>query len=176
MDVKQSSVRGVSLAGNFRLVRFSNQKGIDETMKPAAAARLLSAAIVILICGCATKNYKRPITGFQTASAQVIVASKNYYELANKVERDHLIDDRAATGDPIDPRELKAVSERFSAEDIAARIDALGVLADYGSLLLQLATSDAPQQINTQVDALSASVGALSDRVARLCTNCSERE
>jgi hypothetical protein len=136
-------------------------------------ARLLSATIILLVCGCATKNYRGPITGFQSASAHVIAASRNYYELANKVERDHLIDDRAATGDPIDPMELKAVGERFSPEDIAVRLDALGILADYGALLLQLATSDAPQEINTQVDALSTSVGTLSDRLSRLCTNCS---
>lgn len=139
----------------------------------AVGTRLAFAALAIMACGCATKNYRKPIAGFQTASAQVIVAAKNYYELANKVERDHYIDDRAATGETINPKELQMLGERFRAEDIAVRLDALRVLADYGALLLQLATSTAPQDVNTQVDGLSTSVGALSDRVSKLCTDCS---
>jgi hypothetical protein len=144
-------------------------------MKPGfRTVGLLLTTALLLGTGCASKHYRTPITGFQTASSQVIIASKSYYELANKIERDHVIDDQLATSEPIRPEELDKASKTFPPEDIAVRLDALGVLGDYGTLLLQLATSNAPQDVTTQVAALNTSVGALSDRLTKLCTDCSE--
>jgi hypothetical protein len=43
------------------------------------------------------------------------------------------------------------------------------VLSDYTSLLLRLATSDAPTQAATQVAAVELSLNNLTDRVGKLC-------
>jgi methyl-accepting chemotaxis protein len=150
---------------------------MNTTISARSSARLRNPVLILalhalLFSSCAFKNYRAPITGFQTASNRVILATKSYYELANKVERDHLVDDQLATQETIDPQKLRTAGETFRSEDIAVRLDALGVLSDYGALLLQLATSDAPQDVTTQVTALNTSVGALSDRLTRLCTDC----
>jgi hypothetical protein len=131
---------------------------------------VLAAALALLSgSGCAANRYRVPITGFQTAAGTAIASTRQYYLESNKVERDHYIDGQAATKDAIDPTELNKIRKSFGAEDIGARMEALGVLGDYTALLLRLATSDAPAQAATQVGAVEASVNKFADRAAKLC-------
>jgi methyl-accepting chemotaxis protein len=127
------------------------------------------AAALLLLSGCAANRYRAPITGFQTAAGTAIASARQYYLESNKAERDHYIDDRAATKDAIDSKQLETIRRSFSAEDIGARMEALGALGDYTALLLKLATSDAPAEAAKQVGAVEASVATFADRAAKLC-------
>ena len=111
--------------------------------------------------------YKAPVSKFRDASAVVIESTKAYLTALNKTERDHFIDDQVTRRDQIQLMKIEEV-QVFSADAIAARLDALDQLADYTELLFRLATSDAPETIKGRAKDLGTSLTNLSAQVTTL--------
>jgi hypothetical protein len=118
--------------------------------------------------GCARPSaYKAPVSKFRDASAVVIESTKTYLTALNKTERDHYIDDQVASRGQIQLIRIEEV-QVFSADAIAARLDALDELANYTELLFRLATSDAPETIKGSAKDLGTALTNLSDQVNKL--------
>jgi hypothetical protein len=111
--------------------------------------------------------YRSPVSKFHDASTLVIASSKAVYTGLNKAERDHYIDQQFSRRQPIDPTEL-AKAQVFSADEIAARLKALDVLAGYSELLFQLANMTAPSTVKSKVSDLQQALSNLSGEVSKL--------
>jgi hypothetical protein len=129
---------------------------------------LLLALAVLSAGGCARPSaYQAPIAKFRDASAVVIEATKTYLTELNKTERDMYIRSQAADQQLIQLNKIQEV-QGFSKEGIAARLNALGHLANYTDLLNQLANSDAPDRIKAKATDLQTSLTGLSGQVNSL--------
>jgi hypothetical protein len=129
--------------------------------------RILVAGLALSVlwaCACGSA-YKRPITGFNDASAVVIATSRVYFSELNRVERDALIEKLSAERKSIDLLMLRK-AQPFSEKQIQERLDALDALARYGGLLAKLESSDAPAQIQTEFNGLADSLKALEKTVS----------
>jgi hypothetical protein len=127
-------------------------------------------ALALMSSACATRRYGKPIGGFQSASAVVIASTRQWLETANKLERDHYVDAQRAAGDVIEPKQLEEMSRTFAAPDIAARMQALRTLGEYGALLARLAATEGPQEASGAVKELGEAVKSLGTTATKLCT------
>jgi hypothetical protein len=122
----------------------------------------------LLNAGCARPSaYKAPVSKFRDASAVVIESTKVYLTALNKTERDHYIDDQVASRGQIQLTRIEEV-QVFSADAIAARVNALDQLANYTELLFRLATSDAPATVQGSAKDLGTALTNLSGQVNKL--------
>lgn len=125
---------------------------------------LIISLSIFLLVGCTTPAaYREPITQFQQASTVVIESTKTEYQLANKRERDavidrHVHDRKEITLKTIDDKEIRLLSP----DDLAARMAALRALAKHGELLLALASSDAPTRAKDAANSLDDALIKLS--------------
>lgn len=126
--------------------------------------------LVLSIIGCASPAaYRDPITKFQQASTIVIEAARIEYGIANKRERDALIDRLAARQKRINLEILNSKDIRvIGGDDIAARMSALDALAKHGQLLLTLASSDAPTKAKDAAISLKDAVIDLSASLTKV--------
>ena len=135
---------------------------------PALRCAGLTLAVALLAAACARPStYQAPVAKFRDASAVVIESTQAYLVALNKTERDHYIDDQVASQAPIQLNKIEEV-QVFSAEAIAARLDALDQLADYTELLYLIATSGAPETIKGRAKDLGTALTRLSGEVAGL--------
>ena len=103
---------------------------------------------VLLFVGCANPAaYREPITRFQVASIIVIEGARVEYKIANKRERDAMIDKHVASREKISLKDLNDNNITvLSPEALKVRMAALDAISKHCQLLLALASSDAPQQ------------------------------
>lgn len=122
----------------------------------------------LLNVACAKPSaYKAPVSRFRDASAVVIESTKAYLTALNKTERDHYINDQVAGRAQIQLIRIEEV-QVFSADAIAARLNALDQLANYTELLFRLATSDAPETVKGKAKDLGTALTNLSGQVNNL--------
>ncbi len=110
---------------------------------------------MFLLSGCVTARFAEPITSFRDCLNTSSLLIGSYYAELNKFEREIYLDERLYGSTP---EEMKVSLEigghptallgKFSAESIAARMDALVLLGTYAQRLGDLAGSDAPQQFS----------------------------
>jgi hypothetical protein len=117
--------------------------------------------------GCGREGFVEPVTSFQEASSVVIASTRLYLTELNKVERERYLTDLASKRLQIKLAELETV-QVFSQEGLKVRLDALDQLARYGSLLSRLATSDAPERVKAETEALGTSLTGLTQTVDTL--------
>jgi hypothetical protein len=130
--------------------------------------RVALAVIVLMnLTGCKPSAYRDPISKFQSAASLVIAGSRLYVTELNKVERDHYIDGKVHERGTIRIDEIEDV-QVFSRDGLKARLNALDQLANYATLLSDLAHSDAPERIRAEAMGLGAAMDTLSLSVHKL--------
>jgi len=133
-----------------------------------AAGAFCLAALLLSGCG-QVAAYRSPITRFQQASAVVIEATRAQYDVANRAERDAEIDRRLARREAIDLEVLNSEELRpLGPEELAARIGALDAVAEHGTLLLALASADAPVKAGDAAQSLGDALAPLTATLGRL--------
>ncbi len=123
----------------------------------------------VFLIGCTSPaTYRTPITQFQEASAIVIEGAKVEYGMANKRERDAVIDRKASKRYNIDLDSLTDDdSIILSPADLSLRINALDALGKHAQLLLILANSDAPAKSAAAANAFGSSVSSLLSELSK---------
>jgi hypothetical protein len=117
------------------------------------------------ILGCAKPSaYKAPVATFRDASVLVIQTTQTYLTQLNKVERDNYIYQHASAIQQIKLDEIQK-QQVFSTDGINARLSALDQLSQYTSLLYQLSTSDAPDNLTTEATNLQTAVTGLETQI-----------
>ena len=122
---------------------------------------------LLLLAGCAsTAAYREPVTRFQQASTIVIEGARVEYKIANKRERDAVIDGHVDRRQEIHLAELND-KEIIILDDkaLAVRMAALDALSKHGQLLLTLASSDAPARARDAANSLDDALVALSTSI-----------
>lgn len=121
-----------------------------------------------LLSGCAsTVGYKTPISNFQHASSVVTESARVYILQVNKTQRDAYIDRQVSKAGQIRLAMIDS-SQVISSEAIDVRLRALNQLSKYGSLLGQLANSDAPEKISSNAVDLAESLKKLNGTIQEL--------
>jgi hypothetical protein len=130
---------------------------------------MVFAAVALALNGACAKPaaYKAPVSRFRDASAVVIESTKAYLVALNKTEREHYIDVQVADRAQIRLNELDEV-QVFSADAIAARLEALDQLANYTELLFRLAAGDAPETVKAKAKDLGTALTKLSGEISAL--------
>jgi hypothetical protein len=117
------------------------------------------------ILGCAKPSaYKTPVATFRDSSILVIQTTQIYLTQLNKVERDNYIYQHASALQQIKLDEIQK-QQIFSTDGINARLAALDQLSQYTSLLYQLSTSDAPDNLTTEAANLQTAVTNLETQI-----------
>lgn len=124
----------------------------------------------LLIAGCVSPAaYREPITRFQQASTVVIEGARTEYGLANKRERNAVIDRLVVKRARISLQTLNDKEMRvLGGDDLAARMTALDALAKHGQLLLTLASSDAPARAKDAANSLDDAIRDLSSSLGHV--------
>lgn len=136
--------------------------------RPVRRLQLVVTLAIIGLAACSKPSaYKAPVGKFRDASTAVIQATKVYLTQLNKVERDQYIYSQADKPDQIQLNQIERV-QVFSKEGIAARLNALDLLASYAELLYELANSNAPESIKTKASDLQTALTSLSGQVSSL--------
>jgi hypothetical protein len=104
---------------------------------------------------------------FHDATEVVIATAKTTYAGLNKAERDHYVDLQLAQRKPIDPDELAKV-QVLDAHETALRMNSLDVLGKYSDLLVQLATTQTPANVQGKTTDLQQLLVTLSGDVDKL--------
>ncbi|NTW70403.1 MAG: hypothetical protein HGB23_11280 [Chlorobiaceae bacterium] len=129
---------------------------------------LVTLLFLAALSGCAsTAGYKTPISNFQNASSVVTESARVYILQLNKTQRDAYIDRQVSMGWEIKLKMMDSL-QVMSPKSIAARLGALNQLSKYGSLLGQLANSDAPEKISSNAGDLAESLKTLNGNINEL--------
>jgi hypothetical protein len=104
------------------------------------------------------------VATFRDASILVIQTTQTYLTQLNKVERDNYIYEHASASQQIKLDEIQK-QQIFSTDGINARLSALDQLSQYTSLLYQLSTSDAPDNLATEATNLQTAVTGLETQI-----------
>ena len=125
---------------------------------------------ITLLIGCASPvSYREPITRFQLASTIVIEGARIEYGIANKRERDAVIDHLVSKKERINLKTLNNKEIRIlGGDDLEARMAALDALSKHGQLLLTLASSDAATRAKDAANSLDDAIVGLSSSLGRL--------
>ncbi|MCI0653977.1 MAG: hypothetical protein L0Y39_05810 [Methylococcaceae bacterium] len=128
------------------------------------------ALLTFLVIGCVNPAaYREPITRFQQASTIVIEGARIEYGLANKSEREAVIDRLVANRAKINLKTLNDKEIRvLGGDDLAARLSALDALSKHGQLLLTLASSDAPARAKDAANSLDDAIVNLSSSLGNV--------
>ncbi|MFA5159991.1 MAG: hypothetical protein WC484_05740 [Candidatus Omnitrophota bacterium] len=129
----------------------------------------LICALVLVsgFSGCAsTRTYKTSILKFQTASAVVIDNSRSYLSEVNKTARDAYIEDCVRNRESIRLDKLYD-AQPLSSEALSLRLATLDDLTRYGELLYDLASSNAPEEVQAGFQELGASLKKINDDVIK---------
>lgn len=124
----------------------------------------------LVLVGCVNPAaYREPITRFQQASTVVTEGARMEYGVANKRERNAVIDRLVAKRERINLQVLNDKEVRvLSGDDLAARMAALDALVKHGQLLLTLASSDAPARAKDAANSLDDAIVGLSSSLGRV--------
>jgi hypothetical protein len=139
---------------------------LNDLTRRISGIILACIALAIAACG-GPGDYTTPVGKFRDASAVVIQTTKVYLTELNKTERDHYLNQQAATRQQIKASDIASV-QVFSSDGIRARVKALSVLSDYTELLYTLATSQAPTTIKSKASDLQTALTSLSGEVTKL--------
>ena len=141
----------------------------------AVAARvILTLAVVLAGSGCVTANFTRPVASLKQSIDTAGSAIGGYYTELNRYERDLYLEGIAcdpalrvemtdANGNP-----TPLLGQKFSAESIKARMDAIALLGIYAGRLAELAGNSAPQKFSAGVTALGTNLSELQTTFADL--------
>lgn len=143
-------------------------------IRTGTLTRGTALALAITVSCARPSEFRAPVATFSDASAVVIRSTQTFLQALNKTERDHYIDDQVASQAPIQLNRLEEV-QVFGPEAIAARTAALDALADYTELLLQLATTGAPDAVKGRAKDLGTALSNLSTSVSSLTGADNER-
>jgi uncharacterized membrane protein len=131
---------------------------------------LLLLVLAIAFAGCTTVSYKVPIGNYKEANTLVIENTRTIINQANQVERNIYVDKQVRQHSTIDMDGIHDV-ELFSQDQLAARMKALDTIDAYGTLLLKIVNSDAPQSIAETSGTVSKDVTNLLGMMANLQGN-----
>jgi hypothetical protein len=128
---------------------------------------LLLLVLTVAFAGCTTVSYKVPIGNYKEANTLVIENTRTIIKQANQVERKIYVDKQVRQHLRIDMDGIHNV-ELFSQDQLAARMKALDTIDAYGTLLLKIVNSDAPQSIAETSGTVSKDVTNLLGMMAKL--------
>ncbi len=125
------------------------------------------AIVCVLGTGCGPKDYEKPITQFQDASAVVISATGAFLKNMNTIEQNHALDDVIFGRKPLNLPEI-AKKELITPADIKLRMDALDALSQYTANLAILAQGKAGEAVGENTKELSESLKTLASDAGNL--------
>jgi hypothetical protein len=128
---------------------------------------LLLLVLTVAFAACTTVSYKVPIGNYKEANTLVIENTRAIIKQANQVERKIYVDKQVRQHLRIDMDGIHDV-ELFSQDQLAARMKALDTIDAYGTLLLKIVNSDAPQSIAETSGTVSKDVTNLLGMMAKL--------
>ena len=138
---------------------------MQARLRKASLVACLHLLGLLTILGCAKPSaYQAPVATFRDASILVIQTTQTYLTQLNKAERDNYIYQQASALQQIKLDEIQK-QQIFSTDGIHARLAALDELSQYTSLLYQLSTSDAPDNLSTEATNLQTAVTGLETQI-----------
>ncbi|MET3379599.1 hypothetical protein [Variovorax paradoxus] len=139
----------------------------DSSQWLRSVAASIATAAAFMLAGCAAPtSYVAPVTKFQQASGVVIDAAREEYKLANKRQRDAVIDEASYKRIPVGTPALlggtksspQSGANVISPEALKLRLAALDLLEKHGTLLLELANNSAGASVRKSADSIGKSV------------------
>lgn len=132
-----------------------------------ARLKILAIFFLFIQFSCSVNKFRKPITNFQTATTVVTAHTNSVMTELNRIQRNRMIIRHQQENKPIFLRDIKA-SYLIQPEDLKVRLDALKNLNEYVDLLIQIANSDAPEQIAKSATSLSDALNNLTTTVTGL--------
>ncbi|MGA2403284.1 MAG: hypothetical protein ABSG91_16510 [Syntrophobacteraceae bacterium] len=132
------------------------------------SALLTLLLVSIAAAGCSTVTaYKAPLTNYRDANTIVVESARTFITQANQVEREDYIDSQVRSHSEIDFLKMEQ-TQILTPDQIENRIKALESLSEYGTLLVKIANSDAPQDISDKAKNISTDLNNLAKAVNAL--------
>jgi len=128
---------------------------------------LLLLVFAVAFAACTTVSYKVTIGNYKDANTLVVENTRTIFKQANQVERNIYINRQIRNHLSIDMDDIHK-AELFSQDQLAARMKALDTIDAYGTLLLKIVNSDAPQSIAETSGTVSKDVANLLGMMAKL--------
>ena len=128
---------------------------------------LLFLVFTVAFAACTTVSYKVPIGNYKEANTLVIENTRTIIKQANQVEREIYVDKQVRRHKTIDTKGIHTI-ELFSQDQLAARMKALDTIDAYGTLLLKIVNTDAPQSIAETSGTVSKDVTNLLGMIVKL--------
>lgn len=139
---------------------------------PNSSLRSLVLGMVFLgaVAGCTNIDYKEPASDFGAAMSSASIVLSDYYSGLNAAERKVYLTriKYSTTNEPVSEFHNgvnTGLVYQYSPQWLKAKTDTINLLSLYGSRLVALGSSSAPENVGTGIDALGTNLNTLGSQI-----------
>ena len=132
---------------------------------------VMGLTLLGVVSGCTNIDFKESASDFGASMSCASIMLNDYYSGLNAAERKVYLTriKYSTTNEPVrefDKNGLKTgLAHQYSPQWLKAKTDTINLLSLYGSRLVALAGSSAPENVSTGIDALGTNLNTLGDQI-----------